>query len=186
MPAAVEIIGMPALLARLRAISSPVVGEKIMRNLAIATTFEAKTLVPKRTGVLSASILPRAVTPTMAEVVAHAKYAFWVEYGTGIYGKYGSGTRITPRNARVLAWAATAAGRTLSGRTLAKAAQGKPGLGAGGIKRVGGVGARSGPMIFRPSIAGMQPEPFLVPGAKQALLLGMPMIRNTVIMAWNL
>ena len=70
--------------------------------------------------------------------------------------------------------------------TLAKAAQGKPGLGAGGIKRVGGVGARSGPMIFRPSIAGMQPEPFLVPGAKQALLLGMPMIRNTVIMAWNL
>jgi hypothetical protein len=156
-----RIIGLRQLEARLTALRSPILGEKVMRTLALTTVREAKLAVPRRTGNLGRSIHVAAIGPVSARVVAGANYAAFVEFGTRAH-------EITPNAKRALRWAATSAGARLTG-TPRKAAQ----RGA-----LGGV-------VFATRVhhPGTRPQPFLLKGARAAILTGH--LDSAVVAVWN-
>lgn len=150
-----QVRGLPQLNARLRAISSPLAGERLMRRLALATVREAKLLVPRRTGNLGRSIHVASVSATEAAVVASAHYAAYVEYGTRPH-------EITPKARKALRFAASAAGARLSGTPRTGAA-----------------------VVFAKRVhhPGTRPEPFLLPGARKAV--GTAGLDQQIVAEWN-
>lgn len=137
----VRVTGTAALDRRLHAMGNT---EAFMQRLALRAVAEQKRLVPHKTRNLSRSIHVTRVTATTATTEASANYAGFVEHGTRPH-------EITPRVARVLAWAPGPAGgahRRLSGRS-----------------RVGNT-----TMIFAKRVhhPGTRAQPFMVPGAKLA------------------
>jgi len=62
---------------------------------------EARAHAPHKTGTLQRSILTQVDYPE-GQVQVNEKYGIWLEEGTGIYGPTGS--RITPKKAKALAW----------------------------------------------------------------------------------
>lgn len=155
-----DLKGLQQLRARLRAIHD---GKRILQKLQTDTTFEAKQLTRpfRKTGLLGASIKPGYLTRTDALVVAGARYAAYIEYGTGIYGP--KHKRIVPKNGKFLAWRTGAV--TLSGASRVK-----------GGKQIAG-------WAFAKSVKGRKATPFLLPGAKAAVRKnGMP---DLIVKLWN-
>ncbi len=74
-----EIRGAKELSKRLHAIGD---GRKLLGRLQIQTTYEAKKLVPRKTGNLGRSITPGFLSAREALVHARAGYAAYVEKGT--------------------------------------------------------------------------------------------------------
>lgn len=141
------IIGMDQLNRRLTALSSPAIGPKIMSRLGLSTVREAKLLVRRKTGNLGRSIHISDLTPTSVRIVAGARYAPFVEFGTRPH-------EITPKAGKALRWAATPAGRRLTGSPRAAALRG----GLGGV-------------VFATRVhhPGTRAYPFLLPGARLAV-----------------
>ena len=133
----VTVKGLTQLRSRFEAIKP---NPNLMRNLALSAIREQKALVPRKTGNLGRSIGIGAVTDRLAETVATANYAVFVELGTKPHV-------IVPRVKKVLRFA-TGGNATLSGRP-----------------RSGGqvVFAR------RVNHPGTRAQPFMVPGAKKAV-----------------
>lgn len=138
------LLGLAALNRRLKAIQD---NRDLLREIQIRVVAEAKHLVPRRTGNLGRTIHPGSLTNVFAIVEATAPYAAYVELGTKAHV-------IKPRNKRVLAWPATAAGARLSGRARA------------GTRRGGSGGLRFARLVHHP---GTKPQPYLVPAARLAL-----------------
>jgi hypothetical protein len=129
--------GIPQLKARLEAIKP---NPDLMRQLALTAVAEQKRLVPRRTGNLARSIGIGSVTSTVAETVATANYAAYVELGTRAHD-------IVPRTKKALRFA-VGANATLAGR---------PRKGASVV------------FAKRVNHPGTKPKPFMVPGAKRAV-----------------
>lgn len=127
---------------------------EFMGRLALSAVREQKLLAPRKTGNLGRSIRIGAVSPTRAETVATAHYAAYVERGTRPH-------IIKPKNKKVLAWAANGSAR-LSGAV-----------------RTGG-SVRFAKRVKHP---GTKAQPFMVPGAKQAVEGAG--LKTVVITAWN-
>jgi hypothetical protein len=129
--------GIPQLRARIEALK-PSPG--LMRKLGLVAVAEQKALVPRRTGNLARSIGIGSVTATVAETVATANYAAFVELGTRAH-------IIEPRNKKALRFAPG------GGATLAR----RPRRGASVVfaKRVRHPGTKA--------------RPFMVPGARRAV-----------------
>lgn len=100
-----------------------------------------KRNVPRRTANLQRSIRGVVGPDGNAVITATARYAKWVDEGTGIYGPRGQ--RIYPTHARVLAWPGGVAGG--------------PGARLTGSPRSG----TPGNMQFARSIAGMRPRHYI-------------------------
>lgn len=189
----VTIEGREDLIRRLRAIGETKPLLRVIQHDAIA---EAKKLVPRKTGDLGRSIVKGAVTDSSAIIEARMGYAAYVEFPTKPH-------KIRAKNGKTLAFPSTAAGRNLSGRPNARAKAGSLGLGkAGGgfggfsIQLVGTTrskrtgkrragGSHSGAMAFPVEVnhPGTKAQPFLVPGAKAALLRGG--FKRIIETAWN-
>ena len=146
------IVGLSALEKRMVAVSHP---RGVMQMLGLVTVREAKLLVHRKTGNLGRSIRVQSVTDTSATIIAGARYAGFVEFGTRAH-------EITPRARKALRWAASPAGRRLSG-----------------APRVGAA------VVFAKRVhhPGTKPYPFLVPGARRAVAGSG--LRDVVIDAWN-
>lgn len=150
---AVTVTGTEDLLRRLKAIGEP---RPILRVLQLQAVREAKKIVPRKTGDLGRSIVKGSLTDRSAIVEARASYAAYVELGTKPHV-------ILPKNGRVLAWPATAAGRRLSGRANARALRGAP-----------KVGKTTGTFSYARSVKhpGTRAQPYLLSGARKALERG--------------
>jgi len=122
-----------------------------LRAIQLATVREAKLLVHRRTGHLGRSIQPGTLRKDHATVEARTPYAATVELGSRPHV-------IRPKKAKALAWGGT---RRLSG-TLASGS--KP--------------THFAKLVHHP---GTKPYPYLVPGAKKALLG----IKNGIVKLWN-
>lgn len=103
--AGVEVKGVRQLQARLSAIT-PKNNTDLMRSFALAAIREQKILVPRKTGNLGRSIRLGAVSSTMAETIATADYAAYVELGTKPH-------IIVPRNAQALAFRPSRGGQVI-------------------------------------------------------------------------
>lgn len=116
-------------------------GPRILRRWQVLTVQKAKVNVAphKRTGNLQRSIVPGPIGRTVAQVIATAAYAGFVEGGTRPHV-------IRPRNARVLAWGGD---RRLSGAL-----------------RSGASATHFARLVNHP---GTKPSPFLEPAARDAL-----------------
>jgi hypothetical protein len=127
----------------------------LLRTIQLDAVAEAKRLVPRKTGHLARSIVPGGLGNDFAIISARTPYAAVVELGSRPHV-------IRPRRASVLAWPAGSGDRRLSGRPRR--------------------GAR---MAFARKVnhPGTRPQPYLVPGAKAALLRGG--FRRIVIKQWN-
>jgi hypothetical protein len=143
--------GMRQLLARMEAIKP---NAELMRGLALSAVREQKLLVPRKTGNLGRSIRLGAVTPKRAETVATAHYAAYVERGTRPH-------IITPKNKKVLRWAANGSGRLT------------------GAARTGGQ-VRFAKRVRHP---GTKAQPFMLPGAKKAVEGAG--LKSVIVTAWN-
>jgi hypothetical protein len=170
--------GLDSLYKRLHAIGDT---QAMLKHLQASTEAEAKARVPRRSGHLFHSIMRGRLTNTTAEVVARTPYAAAQEFGARPHV-------IKPKNASVLAFPATAGGRTLAGLPTVGARRNSPGLGrstrrpAGGIKLVG-LGQASGTMRFYRSVhhPGNKPHPYMIPGAKAAIAKS----GEIITIAWN-
>ena len=149
-----SIQGLGALNRRMAALQGPL-GVKVTRQLGLSTVREAKLLVHRKTGNLGRSIRIQSVTEHSAVVVAGARYASYVEFGTRAH-------EITPRARQALRFAASPAGRRLSGAPRKGAA-----------------------VVFAKRVhhPGTKPYPFLVPGAKRAIAGSG--LKDVVIDVWN-
>jgi hypothetical protein len=146
--------GADDLRARLKAIGNQ---RQMLGTVALAAVYEAKQLVPRRTGNLGRTIRVGRVTNTDAEVLAGGRlnvgYAAAVEFGTRPH-------IIRPRRARVLAWGGA---RTLGGRL-----------------RRGSRATNFARFVRHP---GTRAQPYLVPGIKKALERAG--ITANIVKAWN-
>jgi hypothetical protein len=147
--------GYAGLNARLQALEAPTLGKRTMTTLGLRTVREAKLLVHRRTGNLGRSIHISEVTPTHAVVLASARYAGYVEYGTRAH-------EITPKAKKALRWAASPSGARLSGRPRKGAA-----------------------VVFATRVhhPGTRPYPFMEPGAKAAVAGAH--LADIVVFTWN-
>lgn len=155
-----ELIGYQGVQARLRAISGPNFGPKLMKQLGVAANAEQKLiLMPhNKTKTTSRSVHYSNVTATSVTTEAAAAARF-LEFGTKPHV-------IRPKVARVLAWASGSAGgpnRRLSGATRK------------GVK----------PDHFAMSVhhPGTKASPFMVPGAK--LAISKSGLTNLIVKLWN-
>lgn len=135
-----ELIGYQGVQARLRAISGPTFGPKLMKRLGAAAVMEQKLLVRphKKTGVTQASVAYVGVTATSVTTQA-AGAARYLEFGTKPHV-------IRPKVAKVLAWGGP---RRLTGAL-----------------RKGAKAEFFATLVHHP---GTKASPFMVPGAKLAV-----------------
>jgi len=150
--------GTRGLLSRLRAVGES--NKTIMRRLGVRAVANQKALVPRKTGNLGRSIRLARATDTSALTVAGANYAPFVEYDTRPH-------IIRPRQAKMLRFAAKGTPVTLSGR-VRKAAASKPGA------------YRFARVVRHPGTKG---QPFMVPGAIQAL--SDEGVAGVLVESWN-
>lgn len=135
-----DIQGYQGVQARLRAISGPSFGPKLMKQLGTAAVREQKILVMphKKTGITQASVHVAGVTATSVTTEA-AGAARYLEFGTKPHV-------IRPRVAKVLAWGGP---RRLTGAL-----------------RKGASATNFATIVNHP---GTKASPFMVPGAKLAI-----------------
>lgn len=148
-----RLVGDKALSRRLQAVGK---ARPLLQEIQIRAVAEAKSRVARKTGFTARTIQPGA-TGDRFTIIQASGAAVFLEFGTRPHV-------IRPRNARVLAWPANAAGRRLSGRAR--------------------TGRAAGPMRFARKVnhPGTKAQPFLVPGAVAALrAVGI----NPVYKAWN-
>lgn len=155
MASGVSVRGIPQLRARLAGLSKA--RGQLTREWAIKTTALAKVKhrPNKKTGVTSASIAPRLVTPTRAEVKAGGAAVF-LEQGTKPHD-------IVPRRRKALRFADTA---------------------NGGSARLSGAPRTGSRVVFRKRVhhPGTRAYPFMRPAAREAAQgLGV----GTLVDAWN-
>jgi len=150
-----------ARLDRLKAIDKP-----LLRMLGMAAVREAKARAPRKTGNLSRSISSEVQGSSSVRLYARANYAADVEGGTRPHD-------IVPRNASVLAWPASAAGRRLSGTARSGMFKSKK-----SAAKLGGWA-----FAMRVHHPGTKPQPFLRPGA-QAAIEGAG-LAETVVAVWD-
>ena len=152
-----EITGLGALNRRLNAIKDT---RGILRNLQNATTRNAKKLSPVKTGNLRRTIRPGYLSGSEAWVNANAAYAAYVEKGTRAHD-------IRPRNAKALRFPTRGTPVTLAGRVRSSHAN------------------RPGSYAFAKRVhhPGTKPQPFLLPGAKQAAEEGG--LGEYIVSEWN-
>ena len=131
-----DLKGYEQLQRRLHAIGKTQAELQVMQ---IATVAEAKRTVRRKTGHLSRSIVPGALSETHAVVEARTPYAATIEFGSKPH-------IIRPVKAKVLAWGGT---RRLSG-TLAS----------------GSSPTHFAMLVHHP---GTRPYPYLLPAAKKAV-----------------
>jgi hypothetical protein len=136
-----------ARLERLKAIDKP-----LLRMLGMAAVREAKERVPRKTANLSRSISSALAGTASVRIYAQANYAGFVEGGTRPHD-------IVPRQARVLAWPSSSAGRRLSGTARTGMFKSK--------KSAAKLGGWS--YAMRVHHPGTKPHPFLRPGAEAAI-----------------
>jgi hypothetical protein len=149
------LVGQRQLLNRLRAIEN---GRPVLRTIQLRAVAESKKRVARATGHTARTIAPGALTDTFT-IVQAAGAAQFLEFGTGLYGPRGKKYPIVPRNGSVLSWTAN---KRLSGR----------GRTAGGRRFF----ARR---VMHP---GIHPQPFLVPGAVEAIRsVGI----ESIVKEWN-
>lgn len=125
--------------------------QPVLKQLQVSTVREAKILVHRKTGHLSRSIVRGALTPDHAIVEARTPYAATLELGSKPHV-------IRPVKAKVLAWGGT---RRLSG-TLAK----------------GSKATHFARIVHHP---GTKPYPYLLPGAKKAIVG----LKDAIVKLWN-
>jgi hypothetical protein len=144
-----SIQGYQALQERLHRLGQ--VDRKILRLLGDQVIFEAKYLVPRKTGNLSRSFA-KTTTADSVRVAARANYAAYVELGTREHD-------IHAKPGHVLAWPASAAGRRLSGAVRAGMFKGKK------------AAAKLGGWAYAMSVhhPGTKPHPYLLPAARIAI-----------------
>lgn len=134
-------------------------GRGLMQQVGILAVQEAKHRVHRKTGNLGRTIRVEEATDSSVKIIAGGQqgvgYAQDVEFGTRPH-------EITPRAARALRWAATAAGRRLTG---------SPRKGAAVV------------FAMRVHHPGTKPEPYLRPGAEAAI--AKLDIGQKVVAAWN-
>jgi hypothetical protein len=87
-----NIKGIPQLNSRLEAIKP---NPELMRELGLTAVGEQKRLAPVKTGNLRRTIGIGSITSTLAETIATANYALFVELGTGPH-------EIVPRSRKAL------------------------------------------------------------------------------------
>lgn len=162
-----EIKGIPQLRARLDAIKPNI---NLMKKLALSAVREQKLLVPRKTSTLSRTIHIGAVTPTHAETIASANYAAYVEQGTGKFGPKRKKYEIKPREGRI--------GRHGRPAALKFAA-------AGTTPRLSGTPRKGGRVKFARRVMhpGSRAQPFMVPGAKNAVAKSG--LKTIIVTAWN-
>lgn len=132
-----QIKGIPQLRARLKALTPD---KGLMTRLALSAVREQKLLVPRKTGNLGRSIRLGSVTSKMAETVATANYAAFVERGTRPH-------EIRPRKRKALRFATGGSARL------------------SGSPRTGGQ-VRFAKRVQHP---GTKAKPYMLPGAQKAL-----------------
>ena len=147
-----SISGIPQLRARIEAIKP---NEKLLRTIALSAVREQKLLVPRKTGNLGRTIHLGRVTAQVAETIASASYAAYVERGTRPHV-------IRPRNRKALRFPADAGSARLSGSP-----------------RTGGR-VRFAKRVQHP---GTKAKPYMLPGARRAIEGAG--LRATLVAAWN-
>lgn len=133
-----DIQGVPQLRARLSAITP---SQTMMQTLALAAVAEQKRAAPVATGNLRRSIGIGSVTATLAETIASAGYARYVEQGTGVYGY--KRKPITPKRGKFLRF--EVGGSRLTGK------------------------GKGSSVVFAKSVKGRKATPFMLPGAVRAV-----------------
>ena len=158
----VIVLGASALQARLGAVSAMASSGTLMAKVGLSAVREQKLMEAKhrKTGITGASIRLGTVTPTSALTMAGGAAAY-LEFGTRPH-------EISPKTAKVLAWAQGPAGgafRRLSGATRK--------------------GVSSANIIFAMKVhhPGTKPSPFMVPGA----ILGIQNagLADMIVAAWD-
>jgi hypothetical protein len=152
------LVGKDKLLRRLNAIEN---GRPVLRTIQLRAVAEAKKRVPRATGHTARTIAPGALTSDFTIVTAAGAAAF-LEFGTGLHGPRHKKYPIVPRKGSMLAWPKSGSGRRLSGRRRTS----------------------SGRLIFARKVMhpGIKPQPFLVPGAIEAIRsVGI----ESIINEWN-
>ncbi len=155
-----QIKGYSQLQARLHAVGGTKMSTGMMKQLGARAIAEQKLLVMphKKTGVTQASIHVSNITATSV-TTAVGGAGRWLEFGTRPHV-------ITPKVAKVLAWASGPAGganRRLTGAT-----------------RVGKLADHFARIVHHP---GTRPYPFMIPGAK--LAISKSGLADVVVKAWN-
>jgi hypothetical protein len=149
-----RVIGLPELRARLEALKP---NAKLMALLAERAIAEQARLAPVATGNLRRSIHVGTVSAKVAETVAGASYAAFVEDGTR------GGQEIRPVRARALRWAANRGAARLSG-----------------APRTSGLGSA---VVFAKRVirGATRAQPFMMPGAIAAVAG----LKDIIISRWN-
>lgn len=172
-----SIKGIPALQRRLKAVEKAA-STDLLKRIQTKAVYHAKKQVPRKTGNLGRSIRPGFLTRSYAIVRASAGYAAYVELGTKPHD-------IPVGSKGFLAWPATAAGRLRSGAGTARAK-------AGNVRPIhirtgrSAIGPNSGTYRYTRKAVhhpGTKPQPYLLPGAKQAV--SEEVGREPIIRAWN-
>ncbi len=167
-----SIQGLNGLIARLNAVGDTTRTGGLLQKVALAVVAAEKDMAPVKTGNLRRTIHVGMVGPTLAQTVASANYAAYVEFGTGIYGP--SGKPIVPVRAKALRWA------------VGQGGPGGPELRLSGNRRTR-MGQALGAWAFAKSVRGRPATPFMVPGAEKAIaespLRGV--IGTQIVNAWN-
>lgn len=147
------IVGDEELQRRFKALRDGTADQQLLSEFGLLAVQFAKDEVPRKTGNLGRTIRVAEVDAKAqrVRVVAggsrNVGYAAYVEFGTGLYGPFHR--RITPKRSQFLRFPGSGAKR-LSGNFRSGAAQN---------------------YVYVRSVKGMQPRPYLVPGAKKALAL---------------
>lgn len=171
--AEIRLTGTRELQARLRALQN--LGPKVMTTLGLQTVREAKLLAAphRKTSNLEHSIHIAAQTPTFVLVVASAKYAAFLEFGTRAH-------IIRPRNGKALFFASqrVTTARFGAGAILKTTATGR--LSAASLRKYGNAAFQYAKVVHHP---GTKAAPFLAPAAREAVqTVG---LADIVVQTWN-
>lgn len=160
------VIGLSALHSRFHALESADLTKGIMAKAAAYTkgrmTRNMAAMGARRTGGTAASIQPRHITETSAELWG-SRVLIYIDEGTGVEGPLHH--RITPQAAKVLAWRTGAVRLT-------------------GASRVSG-GKQLAGWAFARSTKGMAPRPYIARSVQEAGQDTSTQLGGIVIDVWN-
>jgi hypothetical protein len=163
------VIGLSALHARFHALESADMTKGMMKKAAAYTRGQMirnmAAMGARKTGATAASIQPRNITETTAELWG-SRVLVYIDEGTGVEGPLHH--RITPQAAKVMRWFGGPAGSLRL--------TGKP--------RKGAAGAGAGP-IFATSTRGMAPRPYIKRSVDEAGKAIDTELGSVVVDTWN-
>lgn len=163
------VVGLSALHARFHALENPEMGKGIMAKVAAYTRGQMirnmAAMGARKTGGTGASIQPRAITETSAQLWG-SKVLVYLDEGTGLFGPLHH--RITPQTAKALRWFGGPAGSLRL--------TGKPRKGAAGAAAT---------VIFARSTKGMRGRPYIQRSVQEAGRAANVQLGGVVIDTWN-